>query len=63
MPIKTVTEYMEDAERELVEAASSTGHSTESGYHAERALIYATLAVARATYDHTPDAATRFRER
>jgi len=53
MPIKTVTEYMEEAERELVEAASSTGHSTESGYHAERALIYATLAVARATYDHT----------
>ena len=42
MPIKTVIEYMEDAERELIEAVSSTGRSTESGYHAERAPIYAT---------------------
>jgi hypothetical protein len=51
MPIKSVVEYIEDAERELVAAETSTGHSTESRYHTERAQVFATLALAKATYD------------
>ena len=51
MPIKNVVEYIEDAERELVAAETSTGHSTESRYHTERAQVFATLALAKATYD------------
>ena len=51
MPTKSVAEYIEDAERELVEADASTGHSTESRYHADRAQVFATLAVAKAMYD------------
>ena len=52
MPIKSVVEYIENAERELDEAQASGGHSTESRYHTDRAQVFATLAVAKATYDH-----------
>jgi hypothetical protein len=52
VPIKSVVEYIENAERELVEADASSGHSTESRYHVDRAQVFATLAVAKATYDH-----------
>ena len=49
MPSKSVVEYIEDAERELIAAERSTGHSTESRYHTERAQVFATLALAKAT--------------
>jgi hypothetical protein len=51
MPIKSVVEYIDAAERELAASEESTGHSTESRYHIERAQVFATLALARATYD------------
>jgi hypothetical protein len=53
MTIKNSIEYIELAEIELDRAENSDASSTGHQQHLMRAQVYATLAVAKATFDKT----------